>query len=229
MVDISGQNKKRLGDILVEGGAITAEQLQSVLERQKDTGKKIGQILIEDGIVSENKVAEVLSVQLKIPLVSLARYRPDVEALKLLPQSIAEKYLVMPLSVADDGSVAVAMADPLDLFIQDELSMIMNRDIRVNVAASSDIVNNVDRLYNLQQALNEAIFEVVVEGEEAPTQQELYSLLRKLKSNDSGLTTQTVRIMAEVKTTHELVIRVIDAVAVVGFDGIRLETLPDNS
>ena len=166
MVDISGQNKKRLGDILVEGGAITAEQLQSVLERQKDTGKKIGQILIEDGIVSENKVAEVLSVQLKIPLVSLARYRPDVEALKLLPQSIAEKYLVMPLSVADDGSVAVAMADPLDLFIQDELSMIMNRDIRVNVAASSDIVNNVDRLYNLQQALNEAIFEVVVEGEE---------------------------------------------------------------
>ena len=70
---------------------------------------------------------------------------------------------------------------------------------------------------------------IFVEGDEAPSQQELHSLLRKLKSNDSSLTTQMVRITADMKTTHELVIRVIDAVAVVGLDGVRLETLPDTN
>ncbi|MCL2768154.1 MAG: Flp pilus assembly complex ATPase component TadA, partial [Synergistaceae bacterium] len=158
--------KKRLGDILVEGGAITEEQLGKVLERQRTTGKRIGQILIDDGIISENKVAEVLSVQLKLPLVSLARYRPDPEALKLLPQHVAEKYLVVPLSVVDDGAVSIAMSDPLDLFVQDELSMLMNRNIRISVTSPSDIQNNLERLYNMQQALEGAIVEVVVEGEE---------------------------------------------------------------
>ena len=159
--------KKRLGDILVEGGAITEEQLGKVLERQRTTGKRIGQILIDDGIISENKVAEVLSVQLKLPLVSLARYRPDPEALKLLPQHVAEKYLVVPLSVVDDGAVSIAMSDPLDLFVQDELSMLMNRNIRISVTSPSDIQNNLERLYNMQQALEGAIVEVVVEGEES--------------------------------------------------------------
>ena len=166
MVGISAQPKKRLGDILVEGGAITQEQLRKVLERQKTTGKKLGEILIEDGIVSENKVAEVLSVQLKLPLVSLARYRPSPDALKLLPQYIAEKYLVVPLSIVDNGAVMVAMSDPLDLLIQDEISMHMNRDIKVSVASSSDITRNLDRLYNLQQALDDAIVEVFIEGDE---------------------------------------------------------------
>ena len=158
--------KKRLGDILVEGGALNHEQLNMILERQRATGKRLGEILIEDGIVSENKIAEVLSIQLKLPLISLARYRPDPEALKVLPQNVAEKFLVVPLSIVDNGALLVAMSDPLDLLIQDELAMITSREIKIGIASTSDINNNLERIYNFQGALEDAIVEVYLEDGE---------------------------------------------------------------
>jgi type IV pilus assembly protein PilB len=160
------QTKKRLGDILVEGGAITQEQLEQMLEHQRATGKRLGQILIEDGIVSENKIAEVLSIQLKLPMVSLARYRPDPDALKALPQHVAEKYLVVPLSIVDNGALLVAMSDPLDLIVQDELSMITSREIKIGIASPTEISNNLERIYNFQGALEDAIVEVYLEDGE---------------------------------------------------------------
>ena len=165
-MEISRQPKKRLGDILVEGGAITQEQLDFVLKRQIATGKRLGQIFIEEGVVSENKIAEVLSIQLKLPLISLARYRPDPEALRLLPQHVAEKYLVVPLSIVDNGAILVAMSDPLDLLVQDELALFTDREIKIGVAASSDISNNLERIYNFQDALEGAIVEVFLDDGE---------------------------------------------------------------
>ena len=160
------QNKKRLGDILVEGGAITQEQLDLMLERHAATGKRLGQILIEDGIVSENKIAEVLSIQLKLPMVSLARYRPDPEALKALPMNVAEKYNVVPLSIVDNGAILVAMSDPLDLIVQDELAMLTNREIKIGITSPTDISINLERIYNFQGALEDAIVEVYLEDGE---------------------------------------------------------------
>jgi len=174
-MEIIREQKKRLGDILVEGGAITREQLDMMLERQEATGKRLGQVLIEDGVVSENKIAEVLSIQLKLPLISLSRYRPDPEALKALPQHMAEKHFVVPLSIVDNGALMVAMADPLDLFVQDELSMITNRDIKIAVTSPSDISNNLERIYNFQDALEGAIVEVFLDDGETVKETSLTS------------------------------------------------------
>ena len=157
------QPRKRLGDILLESGVITEEQLNLILERQRATGKRLGQVLIDDGIVSENKIAEVLAIQLKLPLISLARYRPDPEALKVLPQNVAERYLVVPLSIVDNGALLIAMSDPLDLFIQDELAMLTNREIKIGIASPSDINSNLERIYKFQGALEDAIVEVYLE------------------------------------------------------------------
>lgn len=156
--------KKRLGDILIEGGAITEDQLLTALEVQKRLGKKLGEVLVSEKIISDSKLAEVLSTQLKIPLISLARYRPSVAALKLVPQHIAERFLVIPLSILEDGAVMVTMSDPLDIIVQDELQMMMRAKVKPCVSPTSDIKDNIERIYSFQDALEGAIVEVYRDG-----------------------------------------------------------------
>jgi hypothetical protein len=71
---------QRLGDLLVEAGAITQEQLSNALAEQKKSGQRLGAFLVSKGWITESKLMEALSLLLKFPLVSLSRYRPSPEA-----------------------------------------------------------------------------------------------------------------------------------------------------
>jgi len=79
----------RLGDLLVNAGAISEKQLQSALMEQQLTNLRLGEILIKNGSLSEKQLAEALSSQLKLPMVTLARYRPMIEALRMVPENVA--------------------------------------------------------------------------------------------------------------------------------------------
>ena len=158
---------QRLGDLLVEAGAITPEQLTHALAEQKKSGERLGTFLVSKGLITENRLMETLSRQLKLPLVSLSRYRPMPEALRKIPQNVAVRLQAIPLSIEDNTILHVATSDPLDIMALDELRMLTGMEIRPSIATSSDIKRNIDRLYTIQDSLKEAMIEVVEGGQRA--------------------------------------------------------------
>lgn len=151
----------KLGDILVEMGYITVEQLGEALEYQKEKGGQLGQILTAKGILSEGKLIEALAAQQKLPILSLSRYRPMPEALRAVPEHVAKRHHVVPLTLEDDRTLMVAMSDPMDIMALDELRMITGMDIKIGLATLSEIDRTLERVYTIQESLDDASLEVM--------------------------------------------------------------------
>lgn len=151
----------KLGDLLIKSNVLTDKQLESALEEQKQTGMRLGEILLKNGRLSEFQLVEALSKQLHLPMVSTSRYRPMPEALRLIPQNVAERLRVIPLTITDDGNLMIATADPLDLVAADELRMISGKEISFGLCPVSQILRDLNRIYSIQETLDDAEIEVV--------------------------------------------------------------------
>ncbi len=157
---LASASHPKIGDLLVKAGAIKEEQLIKALQLQKSSGKRLGQILVSEGIITEVRVVEVLAVQLRLPMFTLTRYRPMPEAIRLVPRSVAERLELIPLSITEGDELLIAMSNPLDILAQDEVRMLTGRDLKIGITTQTEIAKNLDRLYNLQSNLEEAIVDV---------------------------------------------------------------------
>jgi type IV pilus assembly protein PilB len=147
------QERKRLGDLLVEAGLITEEQLQETL-KEKSPGQKLGDALVQRGYITEQKLIEVLEFQLGIPHVSLYRYPIDVKLTKLVPQEFAKRKMLMPLKREGDR-LLVAMADPMDFLAIDDLRLSTGFHIETAIASKDDILRAINKYYNLDVSIDE--------------------------------------------------------------------------
>ncbi len=159
MVDMP--NPVRLGDLLVNAGAISEKQLQSALMEQQLTNLRLGEILIKNGFLTERQLAEALSSQLKLPMVTLARYRPMIEALRMVPENVARRLDLLPLAVLDNNRLFIAMADPLNIISIDEVRMLTGMEVDVGVAIPSEIRRDMDSFYSVRGNVDDAIVEIV--------------------------------------------------------------------
>lgn len=100
-------------DLLHQIGDIPSEVIKSALEESKETGKFIGEILVEKGIISHNNLLSLLIKQCRIPLLSIIGYVIDKSVIKLLPKEVCEKYKILPLDKIGDN-ITLAMVNPLD-------------------------------------------------------------------------------------------------------------------
>jgi type IV pilus assembly protein PilB len=144
--------RKRLGELLVEAGVIDDGQLQAVLAHQRRWGGKLGQCLVGLRLASEAQVVRALSSKLDCAVVDLAALEPgpDLEAaLKLIPGDLALRHKLLPIAV-DRGSLTVAMADPTNVVVVDELAFRAGRRIRIVIAGEHEVVQAVRRLYFLE-------------------------------------------------------------------------------
>ncbi|HZG60703.1 MAG TPA: ATPase, T2SS/T4P/T4SS family [Anoxybacillus sp.] len=147
------QERKRLGDLLVEAGLITEEQLQETL-KEKSPGQKLGDALVQRGYITEQKLIEALEFQLGIPHVSLYRYPIDVKLTKLVPQEFAKRKMLMPLKQEGDR-LLVAMADPMDFLAIDDLRLSTGFHIETAIASKDDILRAINKYYNLDVSIDE--------------------------------------------------------------------------
>ncbi|KJU87435.1 type II secretory pathway, ATPase PulE/Tfp pilus assembly pathway, ATPase PilB [Candidatus Magnetobacterium bavaricum] len=138
---------ERLGDILVQSGLITSQQLQEALQEQKKTKKRLGIIICQKGWLREEDIAKACSNQLGVPYVDLKSCEPDHVALRIIPQSLAKRYLTLPLSFAND-KLSVVMADPLDDQLLGAIKFATGKEINTNVATSTDIRKAIIRFYD---------------------------------------------------------------------------------
>jgi type IV pilus assembly protein PilB len=138
--------RKKLGEILVEGGLLTQKQLEQALPFQKRSNLKLGQFLVREGIVSEVQIVELLSNQLK-----LEKYRPDrhiidMEMAKLVPAELAHKYGVAPLQ-KNGMLITVAMMDPLDINALDAVEVFTNLEVEAVICTEQQLNQLHSTLY----------------------------------------------------------------------------------
>ncbi len=145
--------RKRLGDLLVEEGIISKQQVEQALVAQKQTGKKLGDTLIQLGFLTEHQMLEFLSQQLFMPLIDLSRADVDVEAVSLLPEVHARRLRALVLS-REDRKIQVAMSDPADLSAQESLLMRLSEyEIEFAIVPEQQLVEAFDRYYRRTQAI----------------------------------------------------------------------------
>lgn len=147
------QERKRLGDLLVEAGLITEAQLQEALQ-QKAPGQKLGDALLQRGYITEQQLIEVLEFQLGIPHVSLYRYPIDPKLTNLVPKEFAKRNMVMPLK-AEGDRLLVAMADPMDFFVIDDLRLSTGFHIETAIASKDDILRAINKYYDIDESMED--------------------------------------------------------------------------
>lgn len=151
----------RLGELLINAGAITPANLQSALGEQKVSQMRLGEVLIKNGYLTELHLAEALSEQLEIPFVSLVKVRPDSRALSLIPENVATRLNAIPLELTQDGRLIVAMSDPMDALAIDEIRILTNKNIDVRVATSTDINKALASCYRVQTSVQDAMQDIM--------------------------------------------------------------------
>lgn len=143
-----GRKKLRLGDLLVNSGVITDEQLMSALDLQKGTGRKLGEVLVDEGIASDEAITRALSSQLGIDMIDLRNISIPEEILELVPSSVLKKNKMIPFEYGDNLNVIrVAMVDPMDMNAQDDISIITNLQVEPVAATNRSVMLALDRYY----------------------------------------------------------------------------------
>jgi len=171
---------ERLGDLLVRDGLITREQLQKALSEQKGTGNRLGYTLVKLGFVEETEITKMLARQYRMPAVDLSRFEVDERIVKLIPTDVAVRHTVLPLK-REGRTLTVAMSDPTNGSVMDDLKFITRYDIFPVIAGEYTLRQAIERYYEqsdaqLQQIISDIEegedFEVIEEtdDEEAPTQ-----------------------------------------------------------
>lgn len=152
--------KKRLGDLLVEAGVVTQDQLTQALNVQKTEkkGQRLGVVLMDLGFTDEKHIMKALCSQLKLQQVDLSNIRIPEEITKLTEEAVLRKHNLIPFQFHEKNPnvIKVAMSDPLDIRAMDDISIITGLQIERYVATPSDIAAAIDRYYGNAEALRVA-------------------------------------------------------------------------
>lgn len=142
---------KRTGDILLEVGLITPEQLSTAL-KEKQPGERVGETLTRLGYVSEAQILKVLEQSTGVQRISLAKYSIDENALKLVNEDFARRKLVLPLKV-EGNHIHVAINDPLDYGIGEDIRIMTGYKPKLFSATKQEIESAIEKYYGFSKTL----------------------------------------------------------------------------
>lgn len=139
--------KIRLGDLLVQQGLLSDEQLKFSLEEQKRSGRRLGRIVVDSAFVTEEAISQALARQLRIPFIDLKQLNPDPALVKLLPEAQARRHRALVLG-KNQGRFQVGLVDPTDLQTYDDIVRLLHGDIDLVAVTESQLMQILDRLYH---------------------------------------------------------------------------------
>ncbi|HXD22563.1 MAG TPA: ATPase, T2SS/T4P/T4SS family [Gemmatimonadaceae bacterium] len=142
---------ERIGDLLLREGMITKDQLDKALQEQRQSGTRVGYNLIKLGFIPELDLVRVLARQSKLQAVDLSKIEVDPKIVKLVPADVAVKNLVLPLR-REGRTLTVAMADPTNFAVIDDLKFITRYDIFPVIAGEFTLRNTLEKLYESADA-----------------------------------------------------------------------------
>ncbi len=145
---------KQLGDILVEDGLLTADQLFQATQEQKRLGRALGRVLVDLGMVSEAQLVAALAAQIGMTFVDLTDYPVDGSAVAAFPDAVARRYTALGIGF-EDGKIVVAMADPANVIALDDIRSLTGRDVKPVVGTRADIAAAINRFHRVDSDLDD--------------------------------------------------------------------------
>ncbi|MQY50696.1 MSHA biogenesis protein MshE [Rhodocyclus tenuis] len=161
--------KIRLGDLLMQQGLLTSEQLRFALDEQKRSGRKLGRIVVDSAFVTEEAISQALARQLRIPFVDFKNFNPSADLVRLLPESQARRFRAIVLA-ENDGRLRVGLADPTDLQAYDEVARILRREIDLAVVTETQLLALIDRVYQRTEEISGLAKELTAELGDTPVE-----------------------------------------------------------
>lgn len=149
--------KVRLGEILVNGGLISEQELHEFLAKAKLTGKKLGKVLVDAKRLPETAIIQALANQLGIPFIDLNKQAISSKAALSLPETFARRWgcLVIEKIESSPAIFKVAMADPADVYLFDEINKQLDGEINIVAATEDAIYTAIDRIYRKTDEIDE--------------------------------------------------------------------------
>ena len=142
----------KLGEILVRENLISPQHLREALDYQREHGGRLGFNLVKLGLVSDDMITAVLSRQYGIPSVNLELFQIDAHVLHLIPQEVAQKYSVLPLSRVG-ASLTLAMVDPTNVFAMDDVKFMTGLNVEPVVVAEASIQQAISKYYGTSKEI----------------------------------------------------------------------------
>ena len=146
---------KRTGEVLVEMGVLTQEQVDKAIAEQHVSHKRIGDIALEKGWVTKATLMEALGRRLGVKYLDLASTRIDPVTADLISEKDARRYAAVPVSFVDDHTLLVAMADPSNIVAIDDLRILTGFDIEPAIATNDDITTMLSNMRPAQEQISE--------------------------------------------------------------------------
>jgi type IV pilus assembly protein PilB len=147
--------RDRIGQVLLDEGLITEEQLARALDAQRITHVALGVLLVNQGAVHEDHLTLVLSEHLETPVADLKHITVDPDVARLVPEDFARRNAILPLR-RDNGHLAVAMSDPSNLMLLNDIRLMTGVPVTPYIAAPSDILLNLTRIHDMHPRLSVA-------------------------------------------------------------------------
>ena len=142
---------KRLGEILVDSGVLTNEDIDKALAMQKGTNKRLGEVLLDENFISETDMIEALRMQLGIDFIDLTKAKIDASLTSLIPKNIAKQYRIVPVKLVGDR-LYVAMDDPLNFRAVEAVKETSHKRVVVMIAYREAIDRALAVLYENEGA-----------------------------------------------------------------------------
>ncbi|MEW6585425.1 MAG: type IV-A pilus assembly ATPase PilB [Nitrospirota bacterium] len=201
----------KLGQLLITANIITEDQLKEAIGLQRREGGRLGTNLIKLGYLTEDRLVGFLSKQWGVPAINLADYKIDPSVLKLVPLEIARKYLIIPVARVG-ATLTIAMADPSNVFVIDDVKFMTGYNVEVVVAGESSIVQAISASY---RGSGEALVAAKKATAAKTLQVKDYTLSDEELKEEASLTTVDESLMVDVDEFDRVVGEALDDIEIV--------------
>jgi type IV pilus assembly protein PilB len=139
--------ERRLGEMLVKENIIRQDDLEKALKKQEEENTSLGRVIVDMGLASEWEMAAAIGKQLNVPFITLSHYEIDHQVLESIPEEIVRKYKIVPVDKTGD-TLTVALSDPSNIYLQDELRLLTKCKIIPVISFESDIMEAINQYYS---------------------------------------------------------------------------------
>ena len=146
-----------IADVIVALGYVDRQQADAAVAESRKQGKRTGQLLIESGALSREQLAHALGERFGLDYVDLGVFQPDLAAVNLISPQAAKRFDAVPIGFDESGTLIVAMADPSNVLALDDLKLMTGHEVRPAVASSEDIGGLIARMSRLDEAVASAM------------------------------------------------------------------------
>jgi len=145
---------KQLGDILLDSGLVSPEQLAEAYGEHQRAGRALGRVLVDQGILTETQLVAALAQQIGMRFVELGDIQVDPSAVSIVPPAMARRHVILPFGF-EDGKLLLAMADPANFLAVEDVRSIAQLEVKTCVATRGDVLAAIDRHYRADGELED--------------------------------------------------------------------------